>query len=176
MLTTFLIVLEIIILTGLGIAFLLLGLPLLFTGAPFMPSYRKSRKDVLDGLFEIAKKENVKKIIDIGSGDGRVVIEFARNGFESYGIEFNPLLVWYSRYKIKRSGLKNAHIIRGDFWKTDLSEYDFVYLFQLNYVNALLTDKFKKELKTGAIIASAGFPMFDFDLIKQEGIFWVYRK
>ncbi|MDP3764561.1 MAG: class I SAM-dependent methyltransferase [bacterium] len=173
---TFLVILEIIILTGLGLAFLLLGLPLLFTGAPFMPSYRKNRKNVLEDLFEIAKKENAKKIVDIGSGDGRVVIEFAKQGFESYGIEFNPLLVWYSRYKIKRAGLKNAHIIRGDFWKTDLSQYDLVYLFQLNYVNALLGDKFKKELKTGAIIASAGFPMFNFDLIGQKEIFWVYRK
>lgn len=171
----FLIALEIIILIGLTLAFLLLGLPLLFTGAPFIPSYKRNKKDVLEGLFEIAKKENVKKIVDIGSGDGRVVIEFARQGFESYGIEFNPLLVWYSRYKIKRLGLKNAHIMRGDFWKINLSEYDFIYLFQLNYVNALLTDKFKKELKTGAIIASAGFPMFDFNLVKQEGIFWIYK-
>ncbi len=172
---TILIITEIIILTGLGLAFLFLGLPLLFTGAPFMPSYKRNKKDVLEGLFEIAKKENVKKIVDVGSGDARVVIEFARQGFESYGIEFNPLLVWYSRYKIKRSGLKNAHIIKGNFWKINLSEFDLVYLFQLNYVNALLTDKFKKELKTGAIIASAGFPMFGFDLVKQEGIFWVYR-
>ena len=74
-----------------------------------------------------------------------MVIEFARQGFESYGIEFNPLLVWYSRYKIKRSGLKNAHIIKREFWKINLSEFDLVYLFQLNYVNALLTDKFKRN-------------------------------
>ena len=141
-----------------------------------MPSSREKRKDILNGLIDIAIKEGVKKIVDIGSGDARVVMEFAKNGFESYGIEFNPLLVWYSRYKIKRVGLKNAHIIRGDFWKINLSEYDMVYLFQLNYVNALLTDKFKKELKNGAVIASAGFPMFDFDLIKQESLFWIYRK
>ena len=59
---TILIITEIIILTGLGLAFLFLGLPLLFTGAPFMPSYKRNKKDVLEGLFEIAKKKMLKKL------------------------------------------------------------------------------------------------------------------
>ena len=112
---------------------------------------------------------------DIGSGDGRVVIEFAKKGFDATGIEINPFLVLWSRMKIKRLGLKNAEIIRKNFWKYDFTCFDVIYLFQLTSVNAMLTEKFRKELKTGAIVISAGFQMFNLNLVKNEGIFWVYR-
>ena len=62
-----------------------------------------------------------------------------------------------------------------NFWNFDFSDFDVVYIFQLNRVNALITEKFKKELKPGAIIISAGFPFFDFELITKHGPFWVYK-
>ncbi|MEK9174394.1 MAG: hypothetical protein AAB725_00275 [Patescibacteria group bacterium] len=172
-----LILVEVIILFFLVMLFVFLGLPLLFTGAPFIPSYRRARHQILAPLFEIAKKAPGNKFVDLGSGDARVVIEFAQHGFESTGVEYNPFLVWWSRIKIKKLNIKhqNAKIIRANFWHVDLSSFDIVFIFQLNYVNALLAEKFKKELKTGALIISAGFPMFGFELIKREGIFWVYR-
>lgn len=171
-----LILVEIVTIFFLILFFVFLGLPLFFTGAPFIPSYRRVRREILESIFKIARQAPGKKFIDLGSGDARVVMEFANQGFESTGIEFNPILVWWARHKIKQVGLKNVSIIKGDFWKTDLSDFDVVYIFQLNYVNALLAKKFKKELKTGAIIISAGFPMFGFDFLKKEGIFWVYRR
>lgn len=172
-----LILVETIILSFLIFLFIFLGLPMLFTGAPFIPSYRPAKREILEPLFEIAKKAPGNKFIDLGSGDGRVVMEFAGRGFDATGIEFNPILVWWSRMKIKNKKLKvkNIRIIRKNFWAVNLSDFDIVYIFQLNYVNALLAEKFKKELKSGALIISAGFPMFNFELIKREGIFWVYR-
>ena len=38
------------------------------------------------------------KLLDIGSGDGRLVVEAARMGFKSTGVELNRWLVYYSRY------------------------------------------------------------------------------
>ena len=37
------------------------------------------------------------KLLDIGSGDGRLVVEAARMGFKSTGVELNRWLVYYSR-------------------------------------------------------------------------------
>lgn len=38
-----------------------------------------------------------KRVADLGSGDGRIVIALAEQGFPSCGYELNPWLVWYSR-------------------------------------------------------------------------------
>ena len=37
-------------------------------------------------------------IVDLGSGDGRIVIEAAKRGIPAEGVELNPWLVLYSRY------------------------------------------------------------------------------
>ena len=160
--------------------FVFMGLPLVFPGAPFIPSFRRKKAESVQNVIEfVSKIAPGNKMVDIGSGDGRVVIEFAKKGFDSTGIEINPFLVFWSRIKIKNEKLKsknlNARIIRRNFWKSDLSDYDVIYVFQLTSVNALLTEKFYKELKTGAIVVSAGFQMFNLNLVKNEGIFWVYR-
>ena len=154
--------------------FVFMGLPMVYPGAPFIPSYRRKNKiqGIIDYVSTIAPG---KKMVDVGSGDGRVVIEFAKKGFDATGIEFNPFLVFWSRLNIKRLGLKNARIIRQNFWKADFSDYDVIFIFQLTSVNLLLVDKFRQELKTGAVIVSAGFKLFNAELIKQEGIFGVYR-
>ncbi|MBI2052235.1 MAG: methyltransferase domain-containing protein [Candidatus Sungbacteria bacterium] len=167
--------LEIVLLILATVFFAFFMVPLFFYGAPFLPSYRRQKRQILEPLFKLARQAPGQKFVDLGSGDGRVVIEFAKQGFESWGVEFNPALAWWSRLAIKRLGLKNAHIIKKSFWKIDLNSFDIVYIYQLTSINVLLADKFKKELKTGAIIISAGFFLPNFELIKKEGIFGVYR-
>lgn len=167
--------LEIMLLILAMVLFAFFMVPLFFYGAPFLPSYRRQKREILEPLFELARSAPGNKFVDLGSGDGRVVMEFARQGFDSWGVEFNPALVLWSRWQIKLAGLKNAHIIKKNFWKIDLASFDIVYIYQLTSVNALLADKFKKELKAGAIIISAGFFLPNFEPLKREGIFWVYR-
>ena len=159
--------------------FIFFAWPLVFPGAPFMPSFRRKNKIaakrlsvVIDFVKEVAPGH---KFADLGSGDGRVVIKFAQAGFESIGLEINPLLIWWSRIKIKTQGLKNTQIIQANFWKQNLNQYDVIYIFQLNSVNALLSQKFKQELKPGAIVISVDFFLPGLELIKKEGIFGVYK-
>lgn len=162
------------------LTFLFLGFPLIFPGAPFLPSFRRKNKEkiesVIDYVLQIAPG---KKMLDVGSGDGRVVIEFAKKGFDSTGIEFNPFLFFWSKMAIKKESAKNknlkANVIKHNFWNVDFSEYDVIFVFQLSSVNLLLVNKFRKELKPGSIIISAGFKMFNLELIKQDGIFEIYR-
>ena len=160
--------------------FVFMGLPLAFWGAPFIPSYRRKNKKAsahLKNIIDFCKIEIPHgRFVDLGSGDGRVVIEFVRAGFESVGVEMNPFLVWWSRLKLSRFNLNNkARIIQKNFWKIDLQKFDIVYIFQLSSINLLITKKLKTELPPGAIIISFGFPFMDFDLIQKHGEFLVYR-
>jgi SAM-dependent methyltransferase len=167
------------------VIFIFLILPIFFIGAPFMPSFRKKTgyKHLLTIINFLKTDANLngygqksRKFIDLGSGDGRVVIEFAKQGFESYGIELNPFLVLWSRWKIKRLGLKNAKIMWGNFWKINFSDFDVFYIFHFQIANNLLSKKLKQELKKNSVIISFGFILPGFQLIKKEGGFLAYKK
>lgn len=57
-------------------------------------------------------------LVDLGSGDGRIVIEAARLGLRSEGLELNPWLVAYSRWKAYRAGVSASTSFHAkDLWK-----------------------------------------------------------
>jgi cyclopropane fatty-acyl-phospholipid synthase-like methyltransferase len=143
-----------------------------FFGAPFQPSSDRELKE----MIEISDVKKGQKVADLGSGDGKVVIEFAKKGAEAHGFEINPFLVWLSRMKIKKLGLENkAFIHRKNFWKQDFSDFDIITLFQIYYVMHTLEDKMKNELKKGAKIVSNTWRFPKWKPEKQEGKIYLYK-
>jgi len=95
-------------------------------GAPFWSTDKKT----LRKMIEFAKVKLGEKVVDLGSGNGKIVIEFAKlpDVKESHGFEINPLLVFSSRRKIKKLNLEEKAFIHWkNFWKQDLSD-DIVIL------------------------------------------------
>ena len=87
--------------------------PFIF-GAPFEPTSDRKLKI----MMKLAKVKKGEKAVDHGSGDGKIVIALAKAGAEAHGYEINPLLVLFSRYKIKKAGLKGKAFIHWkNFWK-----------------------------------------------------------
>lgn len=72
--------------------FLMFGL-VVFFGAPYVPSHQKDVKKAL-AHFNIG---NADLLVDIGSGDGRVLRLASRLGAHAVGYEINPILVVISR-------------------------------------------------------------------------------
>jgi len=118
--------------------------------------------------------------VDLGSGDGRIVLEAARNGFHSSGVELNPWLVLYSKFQARRQGLSShASFHRQDIWKTNLSKYDNVVIFGVDTMMKELESKCAKEMESdnGVVVACRfPFPNKTPDLVVGEGIdaVWVY--
>ena len=105
------------------IILLTLILIILLRGAPYVPSQEKTIRQMIL-LAGILPGE---RAIDLGSGDGRVVIALARAGAEAHGYEINPLLVWLGRRKIRKEGLEKVAFIHfKDFWSVDFSAFDMV--------------------------------------------------
>ena len=87
------------------------------------------------------KKESDQKFIDLGSGNGQVVIHSALNfGIDSTGIEINENLVDETINRIqtlkksrmyKKEYIKKLNILRDDFYSIDLHDYDYIYIFSL---------------------------------------------
>ncbi|XP_018336362.1 protein N-lysine methyltransferase FAM173B [Agrilus planipennis] len=92
---------------------------------PYIPATNTQVNNILTAL------QNRKgQLIDLGSGDGRIVFETAKNGFASSGVELNLWLVLYSKVQAQLNGLsKKTKFLRKDLWKFNLSQYDNIVIF-----------------------------------------------
>ncbi|HSX45657.1 MAG TPA: methyltransferase domain-containing protein [Candidatus Saccharimonadia bacterium] len=133
-----------------GLAALVAVLSFLMQGAPFVPT---NDGDMADMLKAVAKLPKSKRLIDLGAGDGKLVIEFAQLGFRVHGVELKPWLVRRARRHIAKAGLPSrASMSLGDLWKTDTSGYDVVLLYAIPHVMGRLERKLTAELKPGSLV------------------------
>ena len=121
-------------------------------GAGFQPTDRERVRKML----EIAEVNSNDVVYDLGSGDGRIVINAAkRYNAQAIGMEADPLRVFWSRITIMLSGLSNrAKIVWGNFFNQDISNATVVTLFLSDTANQKLKSKFQRELKPGTRIVS----------------------
>ena len=114
------------------------------------------------------KKYSKQRFLDLGSGNGQVIIFSAVNyGIRSKGIEINPILVEEANSAIKslrkqkrfkRRILKKIKIIQGDFYTYNLKNYDFIYIYSLPTMQKYLRHVFQTA-RMGAIIISHMYPL-----------------
>ena len=143
----------------------------MFRGAP----YATLSKDRIKTMFELLKPVKNKRFLDIGSGDGRIVIKAAKFQLKSYGYEINPLLVLLSKYNIKRSGVK-ATIQLKDYWKEDFSKFDYVTVWGVPTMMKRLEKKLLKELKPGAKVASNHLEFPTWKMTSKKNDVYLYIK
>lgn len=143
-----------------------------FFGAPFESTVKKR----VNKMIEFSRVSKNEKIVDLGSGNGKIVIEFAKKGIEAHGYEINPFLVYISRKRIKKLFLQDkAFIHRKNFMKEDLSDYDVVFIFQIWYMMGKLEKKLKKELKKGSRIVSNTWKFPNWKPRKQSKGVYLYK-
>ena len=125
-------------------------------GVPFLPS-NKAFKKALDYL-EIEKGS---KVLDIGSGDGRVLIYASKKYPETsfIGIERNLLLVIYSNILKTILLRKNLKFKLGNIYDFDISEFDRIYMYLTpDFIDKVLIKK-GDEIREGCKIISFYFSM-----------------
>jgi cyclopropane fatty-acyl-phospholipid synthase-like methyltransferase len=163
---------SIIVILLLLIFIITFGIPVI-TGAQFAAtSPSKVRK-----IAAKVKKFAGKKIVDLGSGDGCIVLSLAEAGLEAHGYEINPFLIWYSRKKIKQKGLeKLAYIHRKNYWQENLSDYDVVIIFGVPRRMKMFEKKLQDELKPGALVISNYFQFPNWKCFESNDGIYLYRK
>ena len=157
----FLPLLPISVESSLLVIFTLIGIVVLWTvwpliiGAAFIPTPIKTVRKMLD-LADL--KEN-DFLIDLGSGDGRIVIEAAKNyKAHALGIEADPLRVFWSRLKIRSNNIADkVEVIWGNFFSINLSKATVITVFQGIEINNRLKTKFEEELEPGSRVVSYSF-------------------
>jgi len=109
-------------------------------------------------------------LVDLGSGDGRIVIEAARRGFLAEGVELNPWLVWFSRISALKHGVRgHTKFHTKDLWKYDLSGFDNVVIFGVEQMMPQLEQKLFKELPPEGCIIACRFPFPNWPIEQTQG-------
>lgn len=154
-----------------------------FVGAPYLPSSRTAFRSVLEHVPEL-QRDGVK-MVDIGSGDGRLVLEASKRGMNAMGIELNPWLVFLSRLKMRIAGTKSP-IVCMNAWKSgptlEKFEPDLLTFYGrpgqgvMNRFGALaedLSDRTGKQL----IVVSNKFPIpgWNVRLVAHVEDFFIYK-
>lgn len=120
--------------------------------------YAPTSPEVIRAMLSLLQVQPGTHAIDIGSGDGRIVIALAKAGAYADGVESNLFLVLWSRYCIRKAGVSDrAHVYWRSFWRMDLSQYHSVTLFGIFYIMRGLEEKLQKELPSGARVVSNYF-------------------
>uniref|UniRef100_A0A182QKW6 Methyltransferase domain-containing protein n=1 Tax=Anopheles farauti TaxID=69004 RepID=A0A182QKW6_9DIPT len=146
---------------------------------PFVPATPKQISNV---LAFVKPSDRGSRLLDIGSGDGRIVVAAARahSSIKADGVELNPWLVYYSRLVALRNGVFNrTSFFRKDLWTFSLAPYDHIVIFGVEQMMDDLEKKILKEATPGATIIACRFPFPNMKTENriEEGVdsVWMYR-
>lgn len=142
------------------------------TAPEYVPSEGQMGKDVMwlptalalaNRMLEMAKVTPKDHVIDLGSGDGRLVITAAQRGATAHGIEYNPDLVELSKRNAQAEGVSNrATFEKADIFESDFSKATVITLFLLPELNMRLRPTLL-DMKPGTRIVSNSFDMGDWE-------------
>jgi SAM-dependent methyltransferase len=118
---------------------------------------------VVDAMLRLAGVRAGDRLVDLGAGDGRIVIAAARDyGVRATGVELDARKAAEARANVRRAGL--AHLVeirQEDALDADLREATVVTLFLFPEINARLAPKLRAELPAGARVVSHRFGLGD---------------
>ena len=136
------------------------------TNPAFVPEVGQYGRDVvwvptppelMKKMLDMANVTPQDFVIDLGSGDGRMVIDAARRGARALGVEYNPDMVELSRRNAAEAGLADkATFVQGDMFEADISKASVMALFLTGSNMLRLRPKFL-DLAPGTRIVSNTF-------------------
>ena len=153
------------VLAGLVLAF---GLVLL-VGAPYLPTLRPQ----VETAFELLALRPGQTVLELGCGDGKVLVAAAEAGYKVVGIELNPILAlvaWARTRKYKGA----VRVLWGNYWRMSWPKADGVFVFLLDSYMPKLNERMQQYKKP---LASVTFKIPNRPIAKEkDGVFlYEYR-
>jgi hypothetical protein len=123
--------------------------------------YVQTPQNVVDRMLEVAKVGPKDYVIDLGSGDGRMVITAAqRYGARGFGVDLDRRLVTLSNRNAAKAGVADRAVFyERDIYETDLSPASVVTIYLLPEVNLMMRPKLLAMLKPGTRVVSHDYDM-----------------
>jgi SAM-dependent methyltransferase len=124
---------------------------------PFVPSH----DNVLKAMFDMAKPTATDYVVDLGSGDGRIVIAAALDhGAQGFGVDLNEGLVRIANLRAGKAGVADrARFFVRNLFETDISRASVLTMYLLPEVVQELRPKILSELQPGSRVVSHDYHM-----------------
>ena len=131
---------------------------------PYVPEVGQPGKNVVwvptppelvEKMLDLAQLTPQDFLIDLGSGDGRIVIAAAKRGARARGVEYNHLMVDLARKNAEAAGVAGrAEFVHGDMYEADISQATVMGLFLLPGNMWKLREKFLLTMRPGTRIVA----------------------
>jgi hypothetical protein len=139
-----------------ALALWLWAAPVRASDVPYVPT----PWEVVNAMLKLAAVGPNDFLIDLGSGDGRIVISAAKKlGARGFGVDLDDNLVRTARRNAERDGVKDrAAFYTRNLFDTDLSKATIISMYLFHSVNLRLRPSLLK-LKPGTRLVSHDFDM-----------------
>ena len=145
-----------------------------FTGAPFVPSLNKDLREIFAKLYSLSEKDY---LVDLGSGDGKVLKVANSLGARALGVEINPFLYFFS--KIRFIGNPKVQVKYGDlFHRKYPDDVTVFYAFgdsrDIERI-AKIVQKHADRTKQSCFLISHAFDLAEKKPVKKQGAYLLYK-
>jgi SAM-dependent methyltransferase len=119
--------------------------------------------EVVDAMLSLAGLRPDDYVIDLGSGDGRILIAAARsNGARGLGVDIDPARIGEANRNARNAGVTGlVSFRRQDLFQTPLQEADILTLYLTPEVNLRLRPRILSQMRPGTRVVSHDFDMGD---------------
>ena len=124
------------------------------------PFWAPSRRGAIDRALTLSGLAPGERFVDLGCGDGRVLVAAARRGAQVVGIEFDPDLVEQARRRLARAGLQ-GEVVHGDIFEADI-DADVIFTYLTPGTLQELTPRFQ-ALPDGTRLVTLDFAVPDLE-------------
>ncbi|MGQ0660036.1 SAM-dependent methyltransferase [Sphingosinicella sp.] len=140
-----------------------------FNPAPVAPAepdldvpYVPTPRPVVEAMLDLAELGPSDTLIDLGSGDGRIVVAAARRGARALGVDIDPVRVSEGYAAAQLAGVQTrATFRRQDIFDTPIREANVVTAYLLPAINLRLRPRLLTELRPGTRVVTHAFTMGD---------------
>jgi SAM-dependent methyltransferase len=124
---------------------------------------------VVDTMLEMVKVGPGDFVIDLGSGDGRIVITAAAKfGARGFGVDLDPVLLKMANQNAQKAGVTDkVHFVEENLFKTDLSRATVITSYLLPEMNLRLRSRIM-ALKPGTRLVAHDYSFGDWDPDEQR--------
>jgi SAM-dependent methyltransferase len=142
----------------------------LFFGAPYLPTLTPQVHTAL----ELANLKPGETLLELGCGDGKILIAAAQVGLHAVGYELNPimaLIAWLRTRRFRRE----VRVVWGNFWTEEWPPADAIFTFLLDRYMVKLDERISSSATRAVKLVSFAFKVPNKEAVAEKAGVFLYE-